>query len=277
MSNYAIGDLQGCFNEFKFLLDKISFDENKDRLWLCGDLVNRGDDSLACLKFINSIQKSCHIVLGNHDLHLLAIAEGIKNLNKSDTVGDILKSPDCDELLQWIRTLPFHFLKKVETNQGEIEFIMSHAGVPPAWTKKDLINNSNELSQLLLGEESINFLKNMYGNEPNHLRDCETKQDRLRLNVNYLTRMRFLHSDGSLNLEFKGKINEASEDLKPWFKFKSNIVNERTHILFGHWAALDGITGIANISALDTGCVWGNKLTAMRLEDYELFSCDKLN
>jgi len=277
MSNYVIGDLQGCFNEFKFLLDKISFDAHKDKLWLCGDLVNRGDDSLACLKFIHSIRKSCHVVLGNHDLHLLAIAEGIKTLNKSDTIEDILKSPDCFELLQWIKTLPFHFLKKVTTSKGEIEFVMTHAGIPPSWTKNDLIENSIELSQLLSGKESTNFLKNMYGNKPNHPRDCETREDRLRLNINYFTRMRFMHSDGSLNLEFKGKINEAVEDLQPWFKFKSNLVNDRTHILFGHWAALEGVTGIANISALDTGCVWGNKLTAMRLEDYQLFSCDKLN
>ena len=277
MSNYVIGDLQGCFSEFKFLLDKISFEAHKDKLWLCGDLVNRGDDSLACLKFIHSIRKSCHVVLGNHDLHLLAIAEGIKTLNKSDTIEDILKSPDCFELLQWIKTLPFHFLKKVSTSRGEIEFVMTHAGIPPSWTKNDLIENSNELSQLLSGKESTNFLKNMYGNKPNHPRDCETREDRHRLNINYLTRMRFMHSDGSLNLEFKGKISESAEDLQPWFKFESHLVNDRTHILFGHWAALEGVTGIANISALDTGCVWGNKLTAMRLEDYQLFSCDKLN
>lgn len=277
MSNYVIGDLQGCFNEFKALLDEISFDQNKDKLWLCGDLVNRGDDSLACLQFIHSIQESCYIVLGNHDLHLLAIADGIKDLNKSDTIGDIINSPDCFELLQWLRTLPFHFLKEVETSKGKIEFIMSHAGIPPDWSKEDLIKNSNELSQHLRGEDSINFLKNMYGNQPNHPKDCLIEEDRFRLNINYLTRMRFVHSDGSLNLEFKGKINEAHKDLKPWFKFKSNIVNRNTHILFGHWAALEGETGIANISALDTGCVWGNKLTAMRLEDYEVFSCDKLN
>lgn len=277
MSNYAIGDLQGCYMEFKQLLHKISFDIKKDKLWLCGDLINRGPDSRDCLSFLYSIKESCHIVLGNHDLHLLAVAHGSRGLGKTDTFSDILESPDLDKLLDWVREIPFHFIKEVTTDQGSIEFIMTHAGIPPMWNKADLIKNSNELSQALKGDQIRKFLENMYGNEPNHLADCKTKDERLRLNINYLTRMRYMHPNGALDLENKGPINKAPKDLMPWFNLKPKIIDRNTHLLFGHWAALNGITGVSKITALDTGCVWGNKLTAMRLEDYKIYSCDKLN
>ena len=277
MSNYAIGDLQGCYMEFKQLLHKISFYIKKDKLWLCGDLINRGPDSRDCLSFLYSIKESCHIVLGNHDLHLLAVAHGSRGLGKTDTFSDILESPDLDKLLDWVREIPFHFIKEVTTDQGSIEFIMTHAGIPPMWNKADLIKNSNELSQALKGDQISKFLGNMYGNEPNHLADCKTQDERLRLNINYLTRMRYMHPNGALDLENKGPINKAPKDLMPWFNLKPKIIDRNTHLLFGHWAALNGITGVSKITALDTGCVWGNKLTAMRLEDYKIYSCDKLN
>lgn len=277
MSNYVIGDLQGCYEEFKELLNKISFDPEKDRLWLCGDLINRGPDSLCCLSFLYSIKESCHIVLGNHDLHLLAVAHGSRDLGKKDTFSDILESPDLDILLDWVKELPFHYIKEVKTDQGNIEFIMTHAGIPPMWNKADLIKNSNELSQALKGEESRRFLKNMYGNKPNLLTDCRNKEERLRLNVNYLTRMRYIYPNGALDLKYKGVVKEAPKNLMPWFNLNPKIIDRNTHLLFGHWAALNGITGVPKITALDTGCVWGNKLTAMRLEDYRVFSCDKLN
>ena len=276
MSNYAIGDIQGCFEELRELLSIISFDEERDRLWLCGDLVNRGFSSLECLLYLHSIKDSCNIVLGNHDLHLIAVHEGEREISKNDTFNDVLSYKNVDKLIDWLKTLPFHMYKKINTKEGEIEYFMTHAGIPPHWTKDDLIRNSEELSMNLSGKESSFFLRTIFGNNPKHPDECNTSEDNLRINVNFLTRMRFLEQDGSLNMNYKGKIEGAPKNLRPWFKGKQNIMKGNTHILFGHWAALDGVTNKSRITALDTGCSWGKRLTAMRLEDQQIFSCDKL-
>ncbi len=276
MSNYAIGDIQGCFEELRELLSIISFDEERDRLWLCGDLVNRGLSSLECLLYLHSIKDSCNIVLGNHDLHLIAVHEGEREISKNDTFNDVLSYKYVDKLIDWLKTLPFHIYKKINTKEGEIEYFMTHAGIPPHWTKDDLIRNSEELSKNLSGKESSFFLRTIFGNNPKHPDECNTSEDNLRINVNFLTRMRFLEQDGSLNMNYKGKIEGAPKNLRPWFKGKQNIMKGNTHILFGHWAALDGVTNKSRITALDTGCSWGKRLTAMRLEDQQIFSCDKL-
>ena len=276
MSNYAIGDIQGCFEELKELLSIISFDEERDRLWLCGDLVNRGFSSLECLLYLHSIKDSCNIVLGNHDLHLIAVHEGEREISKNDTFNDVLSYKYVDKLIDWLKTLPFHMYKKINTKEGEIEYFMTHAGIPPHWTKDDLIRNSEELSKNLSGKESSFFLRTIFGNNPKHPDECNTSEDNLRINVKFLTRMRFLEQDGSLNMNYKGKIEGAPKNLRPWFKGKQNIMKGNTHILFGHWAALDGVTNKSRITALDTGCSWGKRLTAMRLEDQQIFSCDKL-
>ena len=276
MSNYAIGDIQGCFEELRELLSIISFDEERDRLWLCGDLVNRGFSSLECLLYLHSIKDSCNIVLGNHDLHLIAVHEGEREISKNDTFNDVLSYKYVDKLIDWLKTLPFHMYKKINTKEGEIEYFMTHAGIPPHWTKDDLIRNSEELSKNLSGKESSFFLRTIFGNNPKHPDECNTSEDNLRINVNFLTRMRFLEQDGSLNMNYKGKIEGAPINLRPWFKGKQNIMKGNTHILFGHWAALDGVTNKSRITALDTGCSWGKRLTAMRLEDQQIFSCDKL-
>ena len=276
MSNYAIGDIQGCFEELRELLSIISFDEERDRLWLCGDLVNRGFSSLECLLYLHSIKDSCNIVLGNHDLHLIAVHEGEREISKNDTFNDVLSYKYVDKLIDWLKTLPFHMYKKINTKEGEIEYFMTHAGIPPHWTKDDLIRNSEELSKNLSGKESSFFLRTIFGNNPKHPDECNTSEDNLRINVNFLTRMRFLEQDGSLNMNYKGKIEGAPKNLRPWFKGKQHIMKGNTHILFGHWAALDGVTNKSRITALDTGCSWGKRLTAMRLEDQQIFSCDKL-
>ena len=276
MSNYAIGDIQGCFEELKELLSIISFDEERDRLWLCGDLVNRGFSSLECLLYLHSIKDSCNIVLGNHDLHLIAVHEGEREISKNDTFNDVLSYKYVDKLIDWLKTLPFHMYKKINTKEGEIEYFMTHAGIPPHWTKDDLIRNSEELSKNLSGKESSFFLRTIFGNNPKHPDECNTSEDNLRINVNFLTRMRFLEQDGSHNMNYKGKIEGAPKNLRPWFKGKQHIMKGNTHILFGHWAALDGVTNKSRITALDTGCSWGKRLTAMRLEDQQIFSCDKL-
>ena len=277
MSNYAIGDLQGCYSELQCLLKKISFDKAEDKLWFCGDLVNRGSESLNCLDFLYSIRENCHIVLGNHDLHLIAVQSSIRDISKNDTFQDILHSSKDDFLIDWLRSLPFHFIKTIDTKEGEKEFVMTHAGIPPHWTKKDLIGHSNKLSSNLVSNDYRNFLKKIFGNKPDHPDKCKKDEEVSRLNINFLTRMRFYNPDGSLELDYKGKVETAPNNLKPWFEYKLKILEENTHILFGHWAALNGVTGKDNITALDTGCAWGNKLTAIRLEDKATFSCDKLN
>ena len=277
MSNYAIGDLQGCYSELQCLLKKISFDKAEDKLWFCGDLVNRGSESLDCLNFLYSIRENCHIVLGNHDLHLIAVQNSIRDISKNDTFHDILHSSKDDFLIDWLRSLPFHFIKTIDTKEGEKEFVMTHAGIPPHWTKKDLVGHSNKLSSNLVSNDYRNFLKKIFGNKPDHPDKCKKDEEVSRLNINFLTRMRFYNPDGSLELDYKGKVETAPNNLKPWFEYKLNILEENTHLLFGHWAALNGVTGKDNITALDTGCAWGNKLTAIRLEDKATFSCDKLN
>ena len=277
MSNYAIGDLQGCYSELQCLLKKISFDKAEDKLWFCGDLVNRGSESLDCLNFLYSIRENCHIVLGNHDLHLIAVQSSIRDMSKNDTFQDILHSSKGDFLIDWLRSLPFHFIKTIDTKEGEKEFVMTHAGIPPHWTKKELIGHSNKLSSNLISNDYRNFLKKIYGNKPDHPDKCKKDEEVLRLNINFLTRMRFYNPDGSLELDYKGKVETAPNNFKPWFEYKLKILEENTHLLFGHWAALNGVTGKDNITALDTGCAWGNKLTAIRLEDNSTFSCDKLN
>jgi len=277
MSNYAFGDLQGCYKEFLTLLSQINFEPKKDTLWICGDLVNRGPESLNCLTYLYSIKDSCKIVLGNHDLHLIAVNEAARNISADDTFEDVLGSDDVKMLMSWLKSLPFHSIEKITTQKGEILFVMTHAGVPPHWDKDQLIKNSNELSEHLNSDNSKEFLKSAFGNTPNHPDKCKTDEDRLRLNLNYLTRMRFYKSDGSLDLTYKGKIETAPSNLKPWFKYELKILENRTHLLFGHWAALNGITNSNKITALDTGCAWGNKLTTIRLEDNSIFSCDKLN
>ena len=154
---------------------------------------------------------------------------------------------------------------------------MTHAGIPPHWTKKELIGHSNKLSSNLISNDYRNFLKKIFGNKPDHPDKCKKDEEVLRLSINFLTRMRFYNPDGSLELDYKGKVETAPNNLKPWFEYKLKILEENTHLLFGHWAALNGVTGKDNITALDTGCAWGNKLTAIRLEDNSTFSCDKLN
>ena len=189
MANYAIGDLQGCYKEFQDLLSQISFNEEEDKLWICGDLVNRGPESLQCLMHLHTIKNSCHIVLGNHDLHLIAVNQSVREVSNDDTFQDILDSSDKDFLIDWLKSLPFHIIKKVETEDGEKEFVMTHAGVPPHWSKDQLIEKSKELTRNLSRENSNSFLGSIFGNEPNHPDKCKTIEDEQRLNINYLTRI----------------------------------------------------------------------------------------
>lgn len=267
MSTYAIGDIQGCYQPFRRLLDQIQFDPAKDTLWIAGDLVNRGPQSLEVLRFLFSIRDSVIAVLGNHDLHLLGVAYANRKPGKQDTLTELLNAPDREVLLSWLRHL------KIMHTDTALGYAMVHAGIPPQWTLNQAQLCAQELETVLRSDNFSIFLKDMYGNQPESWDDALTGNDRLRLITNYFTRMRFCRADGTLDLITKDSANEAPEGFIPWFAHPHRkTVND--HILFGHWAALEGKTNTPNVYALDTGCVWGGQLTAMRLEDKQFFFCD---
>jgi bis(5'-nucleosyl)-tetraphosphatase (symmetrical) len=267
MTTYAIGDIQGCFSALEKLLVQIKFDAGKDTLWFTGDIVNRGPQSLEALRFVKSLGDKHKVVLGNHDLHLLAIVYGDHEQRAGDTLDAILTAPDSDALLDWLRRCP---LLVYDEATG---YVMTHAGLAPAWNIKQAQQLAHEVEIVLRGDAPGDFLKNMYGNQPDIWDNRLQGKDRLRCIVNYFTRMRLCHIDGRLDFSYKGTLESKPQDLVPWFDVK-NRVNAKDKIIFGHWAALGGKVDVPNVYALDTGCVWGNCLTAMRLGDGKLFTVD---
>ena len=262
MATYAIGDLQGCYAELQDLLALTGFNPAHDRLWLVGDLVNRGPDSLAVLRFVKGLGERATVVLGNHDLHLVLRAEGMGRDSKDDTIAPILAAPDCDELMAWLRSLPlFHV---------EGGYAMVHAGLLPQWTVEQAKVLSDEVSAALSKKKKyIDFLENMWGSKPDHWRADLEGWDRLRVIVNAMTRMRFCSSDGVMEFHAKGKPENAPEGYMPWFTVPNRA--SLTHTLVcGHWSAL-GLRVEEKFLALDTGCLWGGVLTAVRLEDRAVY------
>lgn len=260
MATYAIGDVQACYDELQSLLASIQFDSTKDTLWFTGDLVNRGPHSLLTLRLIKSLNPI--VVLGNHDLHLLACFYAKQKLNKGDTLDDILSASDADELCHWLRHQPLIHLDK---------FCLVHAGIPPQWSLEQAKMHALEVETLLQSEAHIDFYKHMYGNTPLQW-DAHLEQwDRFRMITNYFTRMRFCNEYGDLDLENKGQIDTAPTGFRPWFEHP-NRQTKNNGIIFGHWAALEGKTTQENAIGLDTGCVWGNKLTAFCLDTKQFFS-----
>lgn len=267
MSTYAIGDVQGCLESLQCLLKKIAFDPARDRLWLVGDLINRGPDSLATLRFLYRMRAALVVVLGNHDLHFLAVAHGLRKKGKQDTLDSLLQAPDCAELVTWLRQ------QKLLHHDAALGFTMVHAGIPPQWDLRQAQAYAREVEAVLQGPDSSAYLANMYGNQPNHWDDSVSGWARLRLITNYFTRMRFCNAAGDLELETKEAAAAAPEGYAPWFSFAQRKTCD-DNIVFGHWAALEGRVHTPNVYALDTGCVWGGALTALRLEDMQRFSCD---
>ncbi len=259
MAQYAIGDLQGCYDPFRRLLDKLSFDPHKDRLWLTGDLVNRGPKSRKTLRFVKSLGKSAITVLGNHDLHLIALANDINITNsRFDSLYKILGKGDCDELIDWLRFRPLaHYSKKLDT-------LMIHAGLPPQWTVKKTLRRAREVEKTLQSDDYDYFLKDMYGNKPDKWSGKLTGSKRLRYIVNALTRTRMITADGCLDLSHTGPPENAEKGLTPWFA-ADNAKWRGCRIVFGHWSAL-GLVVKDELVAVDTGCVWGRQLTAVRLD-----------
>lgn len=259
MATYAIGDIQGCFDSLLRLLDKINFDSHCDTLWFTGDLVNRGPKSLEVLRFIKNL-KNTHIVLGNHDLYLLSIVyTGVDLDLENNSLQTILNAPDKEELCTWLRN------RSLLHHDSDLGYTLVHAGLPPQWNLNKAMACAQEVEVVLRGKQYKDFLKNMYGNEPSQWNDSLIGWGRLRFITNCLTRLRFCDIKGNLELTSKG-VRTTSNNYFPWFKLP-NRLSKDLNILFGHWAALQGQTNESNVFALDTGCVWGRCLTAMRLED----------
>ena len=257
MPTYAIGDLQGCHTSLLHLLDEIRFDPAADRLWLVGDLVNRGPDSLAVLRTVRDLGDAAISVLGNHDLHLLALAEGFGRAHKGDTLDKILEAPDCDELLHWLRR------QKLAVREGS--FLMVHAGVLPGWTVDDTMQRAAEAEAALQGAHYRNFFAQMYGNAPVAWNEDLEGIERLRVIVNAFTRLRYCSLDGEMEFHHKGSPGTQPVGWLPWFEVPGRQSAAAT-IVIGHWSTL-GLINREDLIALDTGCLWGGRLTAVRLED----------
>lgn len=260
MSRYVIGDVQGCYEELMGLLGRCGFDAARDRVWLVGDLVNRGPASLQVLRWARALGDACVCVLGNHDLHLLAVAEGLARPGRGDTLDAVLQAPDREELLHWLRHRPLLW--------REEDWLMVHAGLWPGWTAEQAAALAQEVETCLRGPGWKDFLARMYGNEPDHWDDALRGAERLRFIVNTMTRMRFIDADMRLDLAFKGEREDAPPGLRPWFDLEH--AHGDVKVLCGHWSAL-GLHITENVVALDSGCVWGGPLSAWRLEDGQLF------
>lgn len=256
MAVYAIGDVQGCFDELEALLDKINFDPHHDTLWFAGDLVNRGHKSLETLRFLHKL--NAITVLGNHDLHLLASAHIPRYRKHKDTLHQIMHAKDGPVLLEWLRHQP------LLRHDPETGYTMIHAGLPPQWDLDAAKKYTAEVTRVLRGKNYVDFLGEMYGNHPNHWDEALEGYDRLRFITNCLTRLRYCDTNGHLALEYKGPPGMQPKHLKPWFEWPHRK-NRNMKILFGHWSTLGSFDG-EGVHALDTGCLWGGLLTALRLD-----------
>ena len=265
MTSYAVGDIQGCLDPLQRLLDKIAFVPGKDQLWSTGDIVNRGPKSLQTLRFLKSLGSSFRMVLGNHDLHLLATAGGHRKYSPKDTLGDIYNAPDAAELLSWLQSQPL-----LIHDQG---FVMTHAGLPPQWSLATAKQKAAEVEQVLASGEAADFFRHMYGDTPATLSSKHPKNDRLRVITNYFTRMRFCDAAGKLELNCKSGPEQTPDGYLPWYAH-SNRKADFEKIIFGHWAALEGRDCGKRIFPLDTGCVWGNRLRMLDLTSKTYIHCD---
>ncbi|WP_371376236.1 symmetrical bis(5'-nucleosyl)-tetraphosphatase [Thalassotalea aquiviva] len=270
MAIYLIGDIQGCHQELRLLLENIEFNPDVDQIWFTGDLVARGPDSLATLRFIKSLGNAAQVVLGNHDLHLLAVHAGIKTAKPSDKLEQLLTAPDVEELIYWLSKQPL-----LIQLPGENSF-MTHAGISPQWNITEAIEQADMVQQKLNSDNQRYWLQTMYGNTPSNWADAQSEEDRFRYSVNALTRMRYCTLDGELELYQKDNPARVKDvNLVPWYHNNPNLVHNQW--IFGHWASLEGKTENSQVYALDTGCVWGGCLTMLRWHDKQIFTQPALN
>ena len=265
MATYIVGDVHGCFDELQQLLELAEFNPGQDELWVTGDLVARGPKSLETLRFLKGLGDSAKVVLGNHDLHLLAIHQGIHPNKDKFQLSPVLNAPDCDELLRWLRHQPLML------RHPEFNFVMMHAGISPQWTIKQAEKLAKEVELNLQADNFKLLLQEMYGDHPQSWSEEMQGIERLRFIISVFTRMRYCFLDGAL--EFENKLapqHTDSSTIKPWFEIES--LDRSSDILFGHWAALLGRVNKSGIYGLDTGYIWGNSLTMLRWQDKKLFS-----
>ncbi len=258
MAIYAIGDVQGCFDELQVLLETVKFDVGRDTLWFAGDLVNRGPKSLEVLRFVKSLGDRAVTVLGNHDLHLLAVAQGHERYHRKDTFDDVLAAADRAEIVDWLRNRPLLH------HDAALGLTLVHAGLPPQWDLTLAMACAAEVEAVLEGSDYSAYLEHMYGNEPGRWSENLTGQNRLRFITNCFTRLRFCDAQGNLALEEKGPPGSASAPYLPWFAVPGRR-SANLDIVFGHWSTL-GTRNDRGIYPLDTGCLWGGSLTALRLD-----------
>lgn len=260
----VVGDIQGCYRGLQRLLDKAGFNPSSDKLYAVGDLVARGDDSLSTLQYLQDLGDAFHAVLGNHDLHLLAISQGIRQPKASDNLGSLIASPEFDTLIHWLRQFPL-------ACRISDSHTMVHAGLYPGWSPSKLLELSNEVSARLRADDFNAMLETMYGNSPDRWQDDLDVVPRQRFIINACTRMRFIGPGKTLEFATKSSPSHAPAELVPWFKADNPGLSRDEKIVFGHWAALEGNTNDAQFIALDTGYVWGQTMTALRLEDNHTF------
>jgi bis(5'-nucleosyl)-tetraphosphatase (symmetrical) len=270
MAIYLVGDIQGCYSELTALLKQVSFNRKVDQLYVAGDLVARGPDSLSTLRFIKSLKKSAKVVLGNHDLHLLAVYAGLKKVKKQDQLNALLTADDVDDLMNWLAEQPL--LQQI----GNDNAYMSHAGISPQWTLAEAIEQAKFAHQRLRSKNRNVWLSSMYGEKPNNWSQAKTEIEKFRYTVNSFTRMRYCYKNKNLEFDTKSppvaihNHQKSNLTLVPWYELSSTIDN--TSWVFGHWAALMGECSHQNIYPLDTGCVWGNHLTMLRWHDKKVFT-----
>ena len=257
MPTYAIGDIQGCREQFESLLDKIQFDPASDRLWIAGDMVNRGPDSLGTLRLLYSLRDQISVVLGNHDLHMLAAAHYSGYRGSKDTFQDVIEAHDAEQLLNWVRKQPL--LQEAD------DFVMCHAGIHPSWSLPLARALAEEAQRAYQADDPGDYYQGMYGNLPEFWDDELHGSERLRFITNVFTRMRFCDQAGALKMEYKATIEGAPDNLSPWFLQDLSDWQGKT-LLIGHWAALQSVQPLPNLICLDTGCVWGRQLSALCLE-----------
>jgi bis(5'-nucleosyl)-tetraphosphatase (symmetrical) len=263
MATFAIGDVQGCFDALECVLGEVGFSPSRDRLWLVGDLVNRGPRSLEVLRYVRSLGDAAVVVLGNHDLHLLRTAAGCAHRHAGDTLDPVLAAPDRDDLLEWLRTRSLL--------HAEDDYLMVHAGLLPGWTIEQARELASEVETALRSARHRGVLGELRGSYPDAWSDDLRGTDRLRVIANAMTRLRFCTADGIMDLRLKGGTDAAPRGYMPWFEVPSRRT-QHAQVVCGHWSAL-GLHLTPNVLSLDSGCVWGGSLTAVRLEDRRVYHC----